>query len=206
MRTVIPWAAFALSFALALACLPAAAEAQTAFRAGERTTGLTKQCYYNHLGSIYTRTMTSVDICPLSIQVKSPPSSVSESSQGRVAPSSPSAGIAIKTGEQTTGMTKQCYYNHLGSTYTRTLSAVSICPLGIQIERRPSGQAGAAASTSPGTARQAAPTDPSTVIAIKIGEQTGGLGKECYYRFGSSRYVQIVNATQRCPLTVRVRP
>jgi hypothetical protein len=28
---------------------------------------------------------------------------------------------AFKTGEQTTGMTKQCFYDALGSTYTTTL-------------------------------------------------------------------------------------
>jgi len=35
----------------------------------------------------------------------------------------------IKTG----GMTKQCVYEYLGSTYTRTVSSIAICPLSIQV-------------------------------------------------------------------------
>ena len=42
----------------------------TAFKTGERTTGMTKQCFYDALGSAYTRTVGAVDLCPLSIQVR----------------------------------------------------------------------------------------------------------------------------------------
>lgn len=31
------------------------------------------------------------------------------------------------------GMTKQCVYNYLGSTYVRTQSTVSLCPLTIEV-------------------------------------------------------------------------
>jgi hypothetical protein len=41
----------------------------TAFKTGEQTTGMTKQCFYEALGSVYTRTINSVALCPLSIQV-----------------------------------------------------------------------------------------------------------------------------------------
>lgn len=34
---------------------------------------------------------------------------------------------------QTGGMTKQCVYNYLGSTYTLTVKSISICPLTIQV-------------------------------------------------------------------------
>lgn len=34
---------------------------------------------------------------------------------------------------QTGGITKQCVYDYLGSTYTLTVSNVSICPLNIQV-------------------------------------------------------------------------
>ena len=44
--------------------------AQTAFKTGERTTGMTKQCFYDALGSAYTRTVGSVELCPLTIQVR----------------------------------------------------------------------------------------------------------------------------------------
>lgn len=33
----------------------------------------------------------------------------------------------------TGGMTKQCVYDYLGSTYTRTISSVALCPLTIQV-------------------------------------------------------------------------
>ena len=43
------------------------------------------------------------------------------------------AGTAFKTGERTTGMTKQCYYTYLGSQYTITINAVGMCPLTIEV-------------------------------------------------------------------------
>ena len=36
-----------------------------------------------------------------------------------------------KSGEQTSGMNKICYYNCLGSTVAINVSAVSLCPLSI---------------------------------------------------------------------------
>ena len=44
---------------------------------------------------------------------------------------------AFKTGEKTTGMTKQCFYDALGSEYTRTIRSVALCPLSIRVTRRP---------------------------------------------------------------------
>jgi len=46
------------------------AQTITAFKTGERTTGQTKQCYYEALGSKYTRTIQAVQLCPLTIRVK----------------------------------------------------------------------------------------------------------------------------------------
>jgi hypothetical protein len=43
---------------------------------------------------------------------------------------------AFLTGEQTTGTTKQCYYDALGSRHTQTVSSVALCPLTIQVRRR----------------------------------------------------------------------
>lgn len=48
----------------------AAANAGTAFFKYEiQTGGITKQCVYDYIGSTYTRTVSSISICPLSIQV-----------------------------------------------------------------------------------------------------------------------------------------
>jgi hypothetical protein len=47
----------------------AAALAGTAFFKYERTTGMTKQCVYDYLGSEYTITLRCIDLCPLTIEV-----------------------------------------------------------------------------------------------------------------------------------------
>lgn len=111
----------------------ASAQTTTAFKSGESTTGMTKQCFYSAMGSSYTRTVSSTTLCPLSIQVSTgfqsqQPSYNSNSYQAPTI-------TAFKSGENVTGLTKQCFYNGLGSTYTRTISSVSLCPLSIQIER-----------------------------------------------------------------------
>ena len=65
----IPLASIIAALAVAGTTLPA--QTITAYKTGERTTGQTKQCYYDGLGSEYTRTVSSVELCPLSIQVTS---------------------------------------------------------------------------------------------------------------------------------------
>jgi hypothetical protein len=105
------------------------AQTITAYKTGERTTGQTKQCYYDGLGSEYTRTVSSIALCPLSIQV------TTRSPQPTPAPSPRSSVTAYKTGEETTGSTKQCYYDGLGNRYTRTVQSYQLCPLSITVER-----------------------------------------------------------------------
>ena len=65
MRTVVLVLALA-----ALGSTAVSAQTVTAFKTGERTTGMTKQCFYDALGSAYTRTIGAVELCPLSIQVR----------------------------------------------------------------------------------------------------------------------------------------
>ena len=43
-----------------------------------------------------------------------------------------SAVTCFKSGEQTSGMNKICYYNCMGSTAAMTISAVKLCPLSIR--------------------------------------------------------------------------
>jgi predicted ABC-type sugar transport system permease subunit len=43
------------------------------------------------------------------------------------------AGIAFLKGEYTTGMTKQCIYDYLGSTITRTIPSYQICSYSITV-------------------------------------------------------------------------
>jgi len=112
-----------------------AAQSMTAFKTGEQTTGMTKQCFYDALGSAYTRTVSSIDLCPLTVQVPTNPTP-SQSTPSRPPVESQPSVTGFKTGEVTTGMTKQCFYDALGSTYTRTISSVELCPLNIQVRNR----------------------------------------------------------------------
>jgi hypothetical protein len=43
------------------------------------------------------------------------------------------AGTAFLVNEVDTGMTKQCFYDFAGSTYTRTVPSYALCPLTIEV-------------------------------------------------------------------------
>lgn len=107
------------------------AQTITAYKTGEVSSGMTKQCIYDGLGSTYMRTISSVALCPLSIQVSRP----SPATDNQMRPPSGGSITAYKSGEVVTSMTKQCIYDGLGNTYTRTISSVALCPLTIQISR-----------------------------------------------------------------------
>ncbi len=59
-----------LASILVLTPQPSAAQV-TAYKTGERVTGLTKQCYYTFGAKEYTKTVESHQLCPLSIRVSS---------------------------------------------------------------------------------------------------------------------------------------
>ena len=108
------------------------AQTLTAFSTGERTTGMTKQCLYNALGNEYTYTISSTQLCPLNIQVRAPSYAPPVSPPTPESPD-PRTVMAFKTGENTTGMTKQCSYNALGSEYTYTIRSTELCPLSLRV-------------------------------------------------------------------------
>jgi len=124
---------FLMMVAVGTLLAPSQANAQTitAYKTGEVSSGMTKQCIYDGLGSTYTRTISSVALCPLSIQVSRP----SPTTDNQIRPPSGGSITAYKSGEVVTGMTKQCIYDGLGNTYTRTISSVALCPLTIQVSR-----------------------------------------------------------------------
>jgi len=110
------------------------AQTGTALKAGERTTGMTKQCFYNYIGNGCTRTIGAIELCPLTIQVRATPPTPKPTPPPTPPPSpTPQTGTAFKAGERTTGMTKQCFYNYIGNGYTRTIGAIELCPLTIQV-------------------------------------------------------------------------
>jgi hypothetical protein len=126
-KALARWAIAVGSSGLILLLASEAQAQTTAFKTGEAQTGMTKQCFYNALGNQYTRTVSSVALCPLTIQVQAAPSYNHQAPQGGT------GGVAFKTGEQVTGMTKQCYYSYLGSMVSRTVSSVALCPLTIPV-------------------------------------------------------------------------
>ena len=111
--------------ALGLVSTDLGAQEVTAFKTGERLTGQTKQCYYNAVGREYTKTVESYQICPVTLSVPSPIPSPS--------PSAGSGTTAFKTGERTTGTTRECYYSFAGKEYTKTLESYQLCPTSIRI-------------------------------------------------------------------------
>jgi len=54
---------------IALLLLTSPAYAGTAFLTGEITQGMTKICIYEYLGSVYSVTKKSYELCPLTIEV-----------------------------------------------------------------------------------------------------------------------------------------
>lgn len=109
---------------------PASAQTATAYKTGEQTSGLTKQCFYNFAGSDYTETVSSASLCPMTIQVRTSPSYTPSTPAPRY---EPQAMTAYKTGERTSGLTKQCYYSAAGSEYARTVTSAELCPMSIQV-------------------------------------------------------------------------
>ena len=100
----------------------------TAFKTGERTTGKTKQCYYESLGNQHTQTIVAIGLCPLSIPVRSATTPTPALQ--------PMMTTAYKTGERTAGLIKQCFYNGISSENTRTIKSVGLCPLSIWVRPR----------------------------------------------------------------------
>ena len=110
---------------------PLRSQTVTAFKTGEEITGLTKQCYFAFGNTRYTKTIRSAELCPLSVQVQAPPAP--QQRQALQDTSQTSTVTAFKTGEETTGLTKQCYYAFGSTRYTKTIQAVELCPLSIRV-------------------------------------------------------------------------
>jgi hypothetical protein len=56
---------------------------------------------------------------------------------GFAAPTAAQTLAVFKSGEQTTGMTKQCFYGALGGVYTRTVSVGTLCPGTLRVSTLP---------------------------------------------------------------------
>ena len=118
MSLNVPLAALVL---LAAASAPLVAQTATAVQTGDQVAGARKQCYYSFLGGRYTRTVPSDQLCPMSIQVPSGPTSVT------------TQRTVSLTRQRVTGSTKQCLYVFAGVEYTRTVLWHRLCPPSIKI-------------------------------------------------------------------------
>jgi hypothetical protein len=99
------------------------AEAVTGFLVGERTQGLSRLCFYDVLGETYSISVSAASLCPLNYNFAISPPNPNINT--------PPAGgkTGFLNGERTQGLSKICFYDVLGETYTINVSAASVCPV-----------------------------------------------------------------------------
>jgi len=105
-----------------LSAVCSSAEAGTAFYTGERIGGLTKVCFYDYMGEVYTLNARAVEICPLTVRV----------GDGLFEPPVSRSGVAFLIGERSGSMLKTCFYDYLGDVVARTVKMWQVCPVTIQ--------------------------------------------------------------------------
>ena len=88
----------------------------TGFLKGERTSGMNKICRYNGPSGDFTKTISSVAICPQS------------ASDGKMSAPTSSNVTGFLSRESTSGINKTCYYNSPRGTFTKTVNSASLCP------------------------------------------------------------------------------
>ena len=101
--------------------------AATGYLTGERQSGLNNICYYESINGTFTKTIGGTSICPLNAD-DGQSYSVGADSYG----SQDNSGgytSGYLTGESTSGSLKTCYYDSVSGTFTKTISAIAICPL-----------------------------------------------------------------------------
>lgn len=108
--------------------VPSISMAGTGFLKGEQTSGLNKICYYEGPSGQFTKTVRSINICPLSADDGR--SLAPASTQSRT-PTAPVVGQnrGQLSGENTNGLNKTCFYNSPRGTFTKTVRSVQLCPL-----------------------------------------------------------------------------
>ena len=88
----------------------------TGFLKGDSTSGMNKICYYNGPSGDFTKTISSVSICPQS------------ASDGKMSAPTSSNVTGFLSRESTSGINKTCYYNSPRGTFTKTVNSASLCP------------------------------------------------------------------------------
>ena len=90
--------------------------AATGFLKGDRVSGMNKICYYNGPSGDFTKTISSVSICPQS------------ASDGKMSAPTSSNVNGFLSRESTSGLNKTCYYNSTRGTFTKTVGSANLCP------------------------------------------------------------------------------
>lgn len=108
-----------LGATLVMAATPAPAE--TCMKSGEQSGTMGTVCYYRCSFGETTENVGPAKLCPMTSQA-------SAAAISRTVPTQ-RAGSCMKSGERTTGMSKQCIYDCAGTTKVETVGAAQLCPL-----------------------------------------------------------------------------
>ncbi len=105
------------------------ASAGTGFLQGEQTSGLNKICYYEGASGSFTKTIGAARLCPQSADDgRGGATSRSSELSNRVdQQEATSRTTGFLSGERTSGLNKTCFYDSPRGTFTKTVSAASIC-------------------------------------------------------------------------------
>jgi hypothetical protein len=95
------------------------------------------------------------------------------------------AQTAYKTGENTRGSVKDCFYEYMGQEYVLSVAAYSFCPYSTRVK-------------SPSYTPRIGGT------AFKTGENKRGSVKDCYYSLYGKRYTLTIGSYEFCPYTAEV--
>jgi len=132
MQTRI-WKLSAVIIAMAFNLQPASAQSSqvTGYLKKEVDSGgMTKQCIYDALGSTYVKTVQSYQLCPNSERFTKPSSSSAAAAENDDYRATARQVTGYFKREITDGgLTKQCLYDALGSTYVLTLKSHQVCPV-----------------------------------------------------------------------------
>ena len=108
--------------------------AGTGFKTGEQVSGLNKICYYEGASGAFSKTVSATSLCPLSADDGR--GSGSGSSYGSNNSTFGNSGQLNQvrnrgqlSGERSSGLNKTCYYDSARGSFTKTVSAASLCPL-----------------------------------------------------------------------------
>ena len=121
-------------FLAALLTMSSLSYAGTGFKTGEQISGFNKICYYDGASGAFSKTVSSISLCPLSAddgkgQGGGSNYGSNNSTFGNSSQLNQMSNRGQLSGERSSGLNKTCYYDSIKGTFTKTVSSVSLCPL-----------------------------------------------------------------------------